>query len=294
MEISRLATMEAQWGPQSSTPGISIDLKEVGRTKAPDGTTQIAWQITGKGYPADQQLVLMRWALDARPQSLMSGIRLDSQGTAVCAAPPIPATGTAGGSTQAAGTNPTRPGAAPSAPAPSADTPPLPPSCAATTKSGQPIELRATVGTGEAVRVALIGQSEKNGAPVRIGAATSLVPFPMENTDKGCKLQVIRGMKNAAMVLVEGTGFPAETTMKVDTVAGGETQTITAKTNEKGRFILAALPAMGGKDGGNMTVRMGGTVQPPSLEAPKTPVATAPACEPAVTFQWGNDSYKPQ
>lgn len=292
MEISRLANMQAQWGPRSSTPGISIDLKEVGRTKAPDGTTQITWEVTGKGFPQDQQLLLLRWPLDARPQTLMSGLRLNGQGVAVCAAPPLPATGTTNDSSQGSA-KPGQPGAPPSAPAPSTDSPSQPPSCAATTKPGQPVELRAAVAPGEAIRVALVGQSEKNGTPVRIGAATSFVPYPMENTDKGCTLQVIRGMKNAGMVLVEGTGFPAKTSMKVDTITAGQTRTINAKTDENGRFILAALPALGGMNEGDTTVRMGGIVQVPSLEAPKNP-APVSNCDPTVSFHWGKDSYKPQ
>ncbi len=151
----------------------------------------------------------------------MGGIQFDSQGTAVCAVPPLPAAGAGSDSAQAAG------GASGRGPAQArcgsrlrirlrirlratpAKTPPQPPSCAATTKPGQPVEVRAAMAPGEAMRLALVGQTEKSGTPVRIGAATSVVPFPMQSTDKGCTLQVIRGMKNAGMVLVEGTGFPA-------------------------------------------------------------------------------------
>lgn len=301
MEVAHLANLQAQWGPAASTPGMSIELKEVGRTKAPDGTTQIAWQITGKGFPADQKLELTRWPLDARPQVLMGGVQLDSQGVAICGAPPLPADGAASDSAQAlaqaagslkqSGTAPAP--AAPSAPAPSSDTPPLPPSCAATTKPGQPVEVRSTVAPGEAVRVALVAQSEKDGKPVRVGAETSLVPFPIQASDKGCTLQVIRGMKNAAMVLVEGTGFPANTSMKVDTVTGAETRAINTTTNANGRFILAALPALEGNDTGDTTIRMGGIIQPPSLETPKTPPPTL-SCDPSLSFHWGKDSYKPQ
>jgi len=296
MQIQRLANMEAQWGPEASTPGMSIELKEVGRTKGADGATQIAWQITGKGFPTDQKLNLTRWPLDAKPQVVMSGIQFDGQGTAVCTAPPIPAAGAQGDTTQglaAAAKSPSHPNAEPSAPDPSTDVPPQPPSCAATTRPGQPVEIRAEVAPGEAVRVALIGQREKDGKPAQFGAATDPVPFPMQNTDKGCTLQVVRGLKNAAMVLVEGTGFPANTTLKVDTATGTLTRAITARTNANGRFVIAALPALDGKDEGDMTVHMGGVVQIPSLEAPKTPVPVS-TCNPTVSFHWGKDSYKPQ
>ncbi len=280
--------MQAQWGPELSTAGLSIDLKEVGRTKEPDGSTQIAWQITGKGFPADQKLVLTQWPLDAKPQNVMSGIQLDSQGVAVCIAPPLPATGPAQGPAIAAS-----PGQAAAA-TPSPNTPSQVPDCGTKMKPGQPVEIRAAVAPGEAIRVALVGQSEKNGGPIRIGAATSVVPFPMANTDKGCRLQVIRGMKNAGMVLVEGTGFPANTPMKVDTVTSGQTRTVSTRTNSNGRFILATLPALAGEDAGDTTVHMSSARPAPSLEAPKTPAAAEPACDPTVSFHWGKDSYKPQ
>ncbi|HEY1809402.1 MAG TPA: hypothetical protein VGG42_12620 [Acidobacteriaceae bacterium] len=300
MEVSRLATLQAQWGPPSSTPGMSIELKEVGRTKAPDGTTQIAWQITGKGFSPDQKLVLTQWPLDGRPQRLMSGIQFNSQGTAVCAAP-LPAAGTGSDSAQslaAAAAGLRQPGAvppaaAPAAPAPSKDVRPLPPSCAAMIKPGQPVEIRAAVAPGEAVRIALVGDGVKDGKPVRVGAATSMVPYPMKGTDKGCTLQVIRGMKNAGMVLVDGDGFPKDTSLKVDTVTTGQSRVLTVRTDAQGHFTMATLPALEGKDEGDTTVHMGGEVQAPSLETPKTPPASL-NCDPSVTFHWGKDSYKPQ
>lgn len=301
MQVERLANMEAQWGPAASTAGMSIDLKEVGRTKAPDGSTQITWQIAGKGFPAGQKLSLTRWPLDTRPQIVMGGIQFDAQGTAVCVAPPAPSTGANGDTTQglaAAAKNLSQPDSAPASPAPAAPAPsipatPEPPACAATIKPGQPVEIQAAVAPGEAVRVALVGQGEKDGKPVRFGAATDLVPFPIESTDQGCTLQVIRGMKNAAMVLVQGTGFPANATLSVDTVTGSQTRAIPAHTNAKGTFVLAALPALEGQNQGDTTVHMGAAAQAPSLQQTANP-PPASNCNPSVTFHWGADSYKPQ
>src|ERR1700689_2577517 len=41
----RLATMQAGWGPSMDSPGLSIALAEVRRTKTPDGSAQITYQI---------------------------------------------------------------------------------------------------------------------------------------------------------------------------------------------------------------------------------------------------------
>lgn len=293
---ARLATMEAQWGPESSTPGLSIELKEVDRTKEPDGSTQLTYQIKGKGFPPDEPFQLLRWPLNVRVQTVMSGVRVNSQGTAICGMSEVPpaATPRSSGAAGSAAGGQNAANAAPSAPAPSTDGTPLPVSCAATTKPGQPILIRTEVAKGEAVRVALVGTTEKDGKPERNGAAVSLVPFPLENRDKSCTLQVIRGMKDAALVLVEGTGFPPETAMKVDTVTGADTRVINTKTNTEGRFVIAVVPGLRGQTEGDTTVHFGGIVHTPSLEDSKTPPPADPGCDPSLTFHWGGNSYQLQ
>lgn len=292
MAAARLASMEAQWGPESSTPGMSLALKEVNRTKAADGTTQFTYEITGNGFPADEPFQLLRWPLDTRPQTLMSGVRVDSQGLAICGASEVPpsAASPSGPAAMAQMGN----GPAPAAPAPSTQAAPLPVSCAATTRPGQPIRIEASVAQGEAVRVALIGTTQKDGKPTRNGAAVSLVPFPMSSTDKGCTMQVIRGMKDAGLVLVEGTGFPANTPMKVDTVTLGTPRVINTKTNANGRFVIAIVPGLQGHEEGDTTVHFGGLMHMPTLEDSKTPAPADPGCDPSVTFHWGGNSYKLQ
>ena len=73
---------------------------------------------------------------------------------------------------------------------------------------GARIEHELGLGSGsldEAIRVALVAADKKHGA------ATSLVPFPIAAEDKGCKLQVIRGMKDEQLVLIVGDGFTSTT-----------------------------------------------------------------------------------
>ncbi len=46
----RLASVEAHWGPEMDSPGVSLAVTEVKRTKTPEGATQITWQMTGSGF----------------------------------------------------------------------------------------------------------------------------------------------------------------------------------------------------------------------------------------------------
>jgi hypothetical protein len=263
----RLAAVEARWGPEMSTPGMSISLVEAGKTKAADGATQLTYHITGAGFSAGERLTLIRWPLNESAAHVMSGLVLDASGTAVCGAPSTAA-------------------AAPSAPG-AAATPPAP-SCTETMKPNQPVEIEAMVAQGEPIRVALVGDTEKNGA------AATAVPFPMENTDQGCRLQVILGVKDAAMVLVEGTGFPPNTALKVDSTTAGSTRTLHPKTNPDGRMVFAVLPEAKGQDAGQTTVTFAGMMHFPSLETDKTPPPPDPTCKPSITFAWGKGAYKVQ
>lgn len=275
---AQLAGAEARWGPEISTPGISVALVEVNRTKTPDGTTQIDYQITASGFTPGEKLSLIRWPLDGSAKSVMSGIALDAKGVAICAAP----------SSAASAAQPVSPAAAnSSAPAAGASQPPAAPSCTTTMQPNQPVQIQTTAAPGEAIRIALLGAGRNRGA------ATSVVPFPIANQDKGCKLQVILGVKNADLVLVEGTGFPANTALKLETVTAGQPRAINTKTDADGRLVVAVLPAQKGQDSGDTTVRYAGVVPAPTLQT-SAPAQPDPGCAPSVTFHWGKGSYQAQ
>ena len=282
-EVMRLASTQAHWGAPISTPGVSVTLIEAGRTKAPDGTTRISYHLTGAGFDPGEKLWLIRWPLDHPTETVMGGLLLNPKGTVVCGAPgtsaaPTPSTAPAA---------PAPPGSA-AAPAPPAPAPPPPPSCTSTMKPSQPVTLEATAAPGEAIRVALVSENHKQGA------ATSAIPFPLASVDKSCKLQILLGMKNAAMVLVEGSGFPPNAILKLDTITGDSTKTLSAKTDPDGRLVAAMLPAEPGHPAGQSTVRYGGIIHPPTLQTSSTPLPPDPSCSPSVTIPWGPGSYKPQ
>ena len=263
----RLASIQAQWGAGMSTPGLSMSLVEANRTKADNGATQISYHLTASGFTPGDSLSLLEWRLNEQAHKVMSGLTLNPDGLAICAPPPTsPAA-------------PSAPGSAPSAASA--------PNCTTTMKPNDPVVITATVATGEPVRAALIDDDRSRGA------AATIVPFPLANEDKGCKLQILLGIQDASMVLVEGTGFPPNTPLRLESVTGSKSRTLTPTTNADGKLVVVDLPEANGQASGTTTVRFAGVNHQPTLDETKA-AKPDPVCAPAVTFPWGKGTYKPQ
>lgn len=246
MQLTRIASAQANWGPAMSTAGDSLELKETGR-KQSDAGTEISYQLIAKGFTPDMQLTLLRWPLNQPVGGVMSGIVVDSSGNAVCG----------GGSSTAS--------------------PPVnsltfqAPSCAKTITPGTTITITTAVAKGEAIRIGLISSDRKHAA------AASVIPFPIEGADKGCKLNVILGAKDAQFVLVKGEGFQKDTNYTLGTEAFGQKNSLNATINDKGGFTAAITPWVSGHDAGDTVVYY-----------------QSSTCTPTVQFHWGKDTYKPQ
>ncbi|MGH9588568.1 MAG: hypothetical protein ACRD3F_16610 [Acidobacteriaceae bacterium] len=253
MALTNLARAQAMWGPPDSAKGMALALKETGRTKNAAGATEITYQITGTGFTPDMQLTMLRWKLNESAARVMSGIVVNAQGTAVCG---VPAPGPAA-PTDAAG--------AAGAKAASADVPP----CIRTMKPGTPITITTTAAKGEPIRVALVAADNKHGA------AVTVVPFPIESVDRGCKLSVVLGAKNADLVLIEGEGFHKDASYTIGTEAFGEKHPLKTVVNGNGEFIGALTPWIPNHADGDTVVYY-----------------QSSTCAPTVSFHWGKDSYK--
>lgn len=250
MELINLARAEARWGPAESATGMSLDLKETERQKTATGT-ELTYQLTGKGFTPDMQLTLLRWPLNQGVQKVMSGIVVNAEGTAVCG---IAAQGPAAPTDNAA-----------------ANAGPPAPSCTKTVKPGAPITITATAAKGEPLRVALVAADRKHGA------AVSYVPFPIEGANRGCKLQVILGSKNAELVLVEGYGFHKDATYTLGTESFGQKRPLNATITPQGHFAAALTPWIPDHTLGDTVVYY-----------------QSSTCSPTVDIRWGKDTYKPQ
>ncbi|MGC2638561.1 MAG: hypothetical protein WA294_15370 [Acidobacteriaceae bacterium] len=263
----RLASLQAHWGAEMSTPGLSMSLVETGRAKTADGATQISYHITASGFTPGDSLSLIRWPLNEQAQKVISGLALTADGTLICAAPQ-------------ANPTPTAPSTAPSGP--------TAPSCTTTMKPSDPVLIQATVAQGEAIRVAVVDDDRSRGA------AASVVPFPLAGQDQGCKLSIIIGLKDASMVLVEGTGFPPNTPLKLESITGSNTRQLSPRTNADGRLVVVDLPESKGAASGTTTVRFSGVTHFPTLEDSRNPAQPDPTCSPSVTYPWGKGAYKLQ
>lgn len=262
--VQQLASLQARWGTPMSTPGLSAALVEAGRTKAADGGTEISYHVTGTGFTPGDSLSLIQWPLNTQAKTTMSGITLDPNGTVICPEKPLPPVPTLPGQTRPAAKGP---------------------DCKTVMQAGQPVTVTATAAKGEPVRVALVDDDRQKGA------ATTTVPFPLAGEDKGCRLQVMLGLKDASMVLIEATGFPPNSTLNLEMSSGGNTRQIHSPTTAEGRTVVVDLPGRQGQESGTATVRFTGIEHVPSLAEAKAPPPD-PQCAPAVTFPWGKDSYK--
>jgi hypothetical protein len=250
MQLIRIASAQANWGPAGSATGMSLELKETGRKQTPSGT-ELTYQLIGKGFTPDMQLSLIRWALNQPITKVMSGIVVNSDGLAVCA-PSAPAP------------------AAPTASAAPADPNPAPP-CTRSITPGTPIEITTTAAKGEAIRLGLVTADRKKGA------AVSLVPFPIEGQDKGCKISVLLGSKDAELVLIKGDGFQKDATYTLGSESYGQKHPLTATINPQGHFMAAMTPWIPGHDSGDTVVYY-----------------QSSTCSPTVSFHWGKGTYKPE
>lgn len=265
----RLASLQAHWGAGMSTPGLSMSLVETGRAKTADGATQLSYHITASGFTPGDSLSLIRWPLNEQAHKVMSDLALAPDGTLICAAPP-------------ANPTPTAPSAAKAPAGPTA------PSCTSTMKPNDPVVIQASVAQGEAIRVAVVDDDRSRGA------AASVVPFPLASENQGCKLSIVLGLQDASMVLVEGTGFPPNTPLKLESITGSNTRQLSPRTNADGRLVVVDLPQSKGAPTGTTTVRFAGVTHFPTLEDSKSPPKPDPTCAPSVTYTWGKGTYKPQ
>jgi hypothetical protein len=279
----RLAALQAHWGPQMSTPGLSIAMKELGRTKTATGT-QIRYEITGSGFAPADKLMMVRWPLDGSAKAVMGGIGIDAKGIAIC----NDVSGAQALADAASKLNaPNEPGApATTGSAPPAFTPP--PSCKTTMEAAQPVEIETTAASGEAIRVALVTEDRKRAAEA------SAIPFPIESVDKGCKLGVVLSVNDAGLVLLNGEGFPPNTELNLLASTGSAQRELHPRSNGQGKIIVPLLTGEQGKTSGTTTVKFTGVHREPTLDTPKEEATPSPACAPSVSYPWGDGSYKPE
>jgi hypothetical protein len=128
-----------------------------------------------------------------------------------------------------------------------------------------------------------IGIQAANGEPIRFAlrskdstviALGTLIPYPIESSDKGCKLSALLSAPEANIVLVAGDGFAPNADLVVKGDSAGEPKQSKHKTDSNGYVQFAELPYVVGKEAGVLT---------DTIETSD--------CSVSVQVPWGKGSY---
>jgi hypothetical protein len=122
---------------------------------------------------------------------------------------------------------------------------------------------------GEPVRFALLGKDST------VAASGTLVPYPLESVDKGCRLSALLSAPEANIVLLTADGFAPNTDLVVKGNSAGELKQSKHKTDANGRVEFGELPYVVGKEFGVLT---------DAIETPN--------CSVSVQIPWGKGSYQ--
>jgi hypothetical protein len=118
---------------------------------------------------------------------------------------------------------------------------------------------------GEPYRFALVSKDRK------YKAFATVLPNPIEATEKGCRVRVIRLMPKFELAFVQFTGFPPQAEIDVHGNSEGEILDFKLKTNADGYVDTGILPFKAGKSRGTMNLQ-----------------TSTPKCSPKVSFRWGS------
>lgn len=140
----------------------------------------------------------------------------------------------------------------------------MPGTCGSADKPDDPIDLAFSPAPGEPLRLGLVSA---DGA-TKVYAKT--VPVSLRGEDRGCTVDATLLTPGAELVLIEGSGFPANSEVTADTNSEGERHGGKGKVDADGRYVTAILPAKQGVKAGTAKVNL-----------------NSAKCSPSVTFAWG-------
>jgi len=80
----------------------------------------------------------------------------------------------------------------------------------------------------------------------------TLVPFPIESTDKACRLSALLAAPDGEAILIEGDGFAPNTDVLVQDNSAGESRVSKHSVDANGHLQFVELPYVTGKDAGTL------------------------------------------
>lgn len=123
------------------------------------------------------------------------------------------------------------------------------------------------------------------GEPIRVILATAdgkfmvpgtVVPFPIESKDKGCRLEIRLGSPDAETILIYADGLPPNTDVPFQSESAGEVTQAKFSVNANGHAATADLPYVEGKNSGIVKETL-----------------TTKDCSVSAEIPWGKGSYHP-
>jgi hypothetical protein len=143
--------------------------------------------------------------------------------------------------------------------------------------------------------VAFAAQGRLRGEPMRfiftsgnLRIPISFVPDPVQSEDRGCKLSAIRLSAKFELALIEASGFPPDSEVRLRPSNGGTPGVIsmfdgkeTALTAEAPTGVVQKTDAKGAFQA---TLLNNTAKNPTGVEALEV---TSPGCSPKITYEWG-------
>jgi hypothetical protein len=133
---------------------------------------------------------------------------------------------------------------------------------------------------GEPMRFIFVAQN------LRIPIST--VPDPVQAEDRGCKLNVIRLSAKFELALIEASGFPPNSEVRLHT-SDRATPTMIATFHDDGKISMsdrsAGVAIKTDNEGAIQTTVLNNTTRTPT--GTETVAVSAPGCSPSVSYEWG-------
>ncbi len=125
-----------------------------------------------------------------------------------------------------------------------------------------PIDIATQPVPGEPVRLGLVSA----GGDIKVFA--KLVPVPLRGEDRGCSVEGVLLTPGAELILVAGSGFPANSELTMDSDSEGERHNVKSKAGPDGRYTAAIAPYKQGVLRGTLKVDLKSTGCSPSVRIP--------------------------
>lgn len=138
-----------------------------------------------------------------------------------------------------------------------------------TVGDGTEFDLGVQAANGEPIRFVLRSKDNKVLVP------GTLVPYPIESIDHGCRLTALLSVPEGQAILIYGDGLPPNSEVVINGDSAGELKESKHAVDAAGRLQVFEMPFVLGKESGTLKETI-----------------TAKGCKVSVSIPWGKGSYQ--